>query len=60
MCTLQLIREKLIVCYKEEGVNQARNCRDLAKRYMEEIKDIGVHRANSGQHDKRHLKPYEQ
>ena len=43
-CALQLIREQLILCYKKEGVNQARNCRDLKLRYLEEIKDIGVHR----------------
>ena len=57
---LQLIREKLILCYKREGVNQAQNCRDLALRYMEEIKDIGVHRANSGEHDQRRLRDYKQ
>ena len=56
---VQLIREKLILCYKREGVNQAQNCRELAQRYMAEIKDIGQHRANAGKDDLRHLRDYE-
>ena len=48
----------MILCYKEEGVNQAQNCRDIKLRYLEEIKDIGVHRANSGEHDKTRLQKY--
>lgn len=48
----KLLKEKLRECYLREGVNHLQNCRELALIYLESIKDIGYHSANSGPFDK--------
>jgi hypothetical protein len=48
---LQLLREKVKRCYKEEGVNHQQVCRQFVVNYLESIKNIGVHVANSGPDD---------
>jgi hypothetical protein len=39
-------------CYLKEGVNQYQNCKEEVKAYLESIKNVGVHRANIGAHDR--------
>ena len=39
---MQLLREKLKVCYITEGVNQMQNCRELAQQYLESIRNVGA------------------
>ena len=48
----QLLRERVQTCYMKEGVNHYQNCRDEVKAYLESIKNVGVHRANIGVHDR--------
>lgn len=38
-------------CYVTEGVNHYQNCRELVAKYMEAIKNVGVHVANAGKDD---------
>lgn len=47
----KLLREKVKRCYKEEGVNHQQVCRQFVVNYLESIKNIGVHVANSGPDD---------
>ena len=39
-------------CYLKEGVNHYQNCKEEVKAYLESIKNVGVHRANIGAHDR--------
>jgi hypothetical protein len=41
--TVRLLREKVITCYRTEGVNHYENCHDVSKDYYEIItkKDLG-------------------
>jgi hypothetical protein len=41
--TVRLLRQKVITCYRAEGVNHYENCHDVAKDYYEIItkKDLG-------------------
>ena len=48
---MQILRERVKKCYKEEGVNHQENCQKHVLNYLESIKNIGNHVANSGQHD---------
>lgn len=48
----KLLREQLKQCYYREGVNHLQNCKEIAKAYMESIKNVGVHAANSGEFDR--------
>lgn len=48
---LQILRERVKKCYKEEGVNHQQNCQRHVLNYLESIKNIGNHVANSGEHD---------
>lgn len=50
-CWMQLLREKVKHCYVTEGVNHYQNCRELVARYLDSIKNIGVHVANAGPND---------
>ena len=48
----QLLRERVQQCYLKEGVNHYQNCKEEVKAYLESIKNVGVHRANIGAHDR--------
>jgi hypothetical protein len=41
--TVRLLRQKVIECYRKEGVNHYENCKDLNQAYYDVIikKDIG-------------------
>ena len=39
------------LCYVTEGVNHHQKCRDLVLRYLDSIKNVGIHVANSGPSD---------
>jgi len=47
----KLLREKVKLCYKEQGVNQQQVCRQFVLNYLESIKNVGVHVANNGPAD---------
>ncbi|KAK9811632.1 hypothetical protein WJX72_007305 [[Myrmecia] bisecta] len=44
----KIIRDNLRQCYLKEGVNHYQNCRELALKYIESIKNVGIFRSNSG------------
>ena len=50
--TSKLLRERVQQCYLKEGVNHYQNCKEEVKAYLESIKNVGVHRANIGAHDR--------
>jgi hypothetical protein len=52
LVTPQLLRERVQQCYLKEGVNHYQNCKEEVKAYLESIKNVGVHRANIGAHDR--------
>ena len=49
--SLQLLRERLRICYLEEGVNHYKNCREAVENYLNSIKGIGISVANAGKND---------
>ena len=50
----QILRDRVIECYRIEGVNHLENCKATVGKYLESIKDLGVHRLNFGEHDRGH------
>mmetsp|Transcript_42059 Transcript_42059/g.99712 ORF Transcript_42059/g.99712 Transcript_42059/m.99712 type:complete len:92 (+) Transcript_42059:139-414(+) len=51
MAEVKIIRQRLKECYLKEEVNQMKNCKELALKYLEAIKYTGVYRANSGKYE---------
>mmetsp|Transcript_36333 Transcript_36333/g.50477 ORF Transcript_36333/g.50477 Transcript_36333/m.50477 type:complete len:107 (+) Transcript_36333:84-404(+) len=51
MAKAQIIRDRLQTCYRTEGVNHYQNCKELAERYVNMIKSVGVHRYNTNKAD---------
>ncbi|DBA85973.1 hypothetical protein WJX77_004117 [Trebouxia sp. C0004] len=49
----QILRERLRICYIKEGVNHIQNCKQLAEQYLDSIKNVGIHRQNSGMYERR-------
>ena len=49
--SLQILRARVQKCYKEQGVNHQQVCQKHVLKYLESIKNIGNHVANSGEHD---------
>ncbi|GBG84846.1 hypothetical protein CBR_g39222 [Chara braunii] len=39
--TAKLYREKVRNCYRQEGVNHLQNCREIVKKYLDAVKEIG-------------------
>lgn len=39
---VRIVRTELQKCYKYEGVNQLENCKELAERYMQMLRDNKV------------------
>uniref|UniRef100_A0A7S0WIM7 NADH-ubiquinone oxidoreductase 12 kDa subunit n=2 Tax=Ostreococcus mediterraneus TaxID=1486918 RepID=A0A7S0WIM7_9CHLO len=50
----KILRDRVIECYRIEGVNHLENCKATVGKYLESIKDVGVHRLNFGEHDRGH------
>lgn len=48
---VQLLREKVRLCYLNEGVNHYKNCRQEVANYKASIKGIGINVANAGKND---------
>ena len=47
----KLLRERVVACYRTEGVNHLENCKREVAAYLASIKNVGVQRLNFGEHD---------
>ncbi|CAG8435634.1 3707_t:CDS:2 [Ambispora gerdemannii] len=36
----KLLRKQLVLCYKREGVNHFKNCREIAEKYLKSLKEV--------------------
>ena len=49
----KLLRERVVACYRAEGVNHLERCRREVGAYLESIKNVGSHGGlNFGEHDR--------
>ncbi|KAL6774196.1 hypothetical protein ACKKBG_A24135 [Auxenochlorella protothecoides x Auxenochlorella symbiontica] len=48
----KVLRRKLKECYRTEGIDHLTQCKEVAQKYLEAIKGVGIYKANSGPHDK--------
>ena len=48
----KLLRERVVACYRTEGVNHLEKCKGHVKAYLASVKNVGTHAINAGEHDR--------
>jgi len=49
----KLLRERVVACYREQGVNHLERCKGEVSAYLASIKNVGSHGGlNFGEHDR--------